>query len=155
MPALLHMSRPSCFCLSPDVSHMGLNRSRASDHLAHLLQIAAPFDVEQLQRQYPATYQESMNTVLVQEAMRYNALLEVVAASLKECAKAVKGLVVMSPSLEAVSDSMYDNQVSDAPTQQCRGLLCFDTKAVHELTVGMCTLRPCQQASLVYEPSCM
>ncbi len=77
-----------------------------------LLQIAASFDVEQLQKQYPATYQESMNTVLVQEALRYNALLEVVAASLKECAKAVKGLVVMSPGLEAVSNSMYDNQVS-------------------------------------------
>lgn len=79
--------------------------------IALLLQVAAPFDVEQLQRQYPATYQESMNTVLVQEALRYNALLEVVAASLKECGKAVKGLVVMSPSLEAVSNSMYDNQV--------------------------------------------
>lgn len=75
------------------------------------MQVAAPFDVDHLQKQYPATYQESMNTVLVQEALRYNALLEVVAASLKECAKAVKGLVVMSPSLEAVSNSMYDNQV--------------------------------------------
>jgi len=81
--------------------------------IALLLQVAAPFDVEQLQRQYPATYQESMNTVLVQEALRYNALLEVVAASLKESAKAVKGLVVMSPSLEAVSTSMYDNQVQN------------------------------------------
>ena len=57
-----------------------------------------------------------MNTVLVQEALRYNALLEVVSASLKECAKAVTGLVVMSPSLEAVSHSMYDNQVWAAPT---------------------------------------
>ena len=74
-------------------------------------QIAAPFDMEQLQKQYPATYEESMNTVLVQEALRYNTLLQVVASSLKECAKAVKGLVVMSPSLEAVSNSMYDNQV--------------------------------------------
>lgn len=76
------------------------------------LQIAAPFDVDQLQRQYPTTYQESMNTVLVQEAMRYNAVLAVVAASLKECAKAVRGLVVMSPGLEAVCNSMFDNQVS-------------------------------------------
>ncbi|DBA73954.1 TPA: hypothetical protein ACH3X1_010784 [Trebouxia sp. C0004] len=86
----------------------------ASDPLAQLLQIAAPFDVEQLQQQYPATYQESMNTVLVHEAMQYNALLEVVAASLKECAKAVKGLVFTSPSLEVVSDNMYDNQSSSA-----------------------------------------
>ena len=74
-------------------------------------QVAAPLDVDKLQKQYPATGQESMNTVLVQEALRYNVLLDVVAASLKECAKAVKGLVVMSPSLEAVSNRMYDNQV--------------------------------------------
>ena len=75
------------------------------------MQVAAPFDLDKLQKQYPATYHESMNTVLVQEALRYNGLLEVVAASLQDCAKAVKGLVVMSPSLEAVSNSMYDNQV--------------------------------------------
>ena len=84
-----------------------------------LLQIAPPFDVEHLQRLYPATYQESMNTVLVQEALRYNALLEVVAASLKECIKAVKGLVVMSPSLESVCNSMYDNQVNN-PDWACQ-----------------------------------
>ena len=79
-----------------------------------LVQIAAPFDVDELQRRFPTTYKESMNTVLQQEAMRYNALLAVVAASLKECAKAVKGLVVMSPSLEAVCNSMFDNQVAFA-----------------------------------------
>lgn len=82
-----------------------------SDETTPLMQVDAPFDVDKLQKQYPATYQESMNTVLVQEALRYNALLEVVAASLQECARAVKGLVVMSPSLEAVANSMYDNQV--------------------------------------------
>lgn len=83
------------------------------------MQIAAPFDVDRLQKQYPATYNQSMNTVLVQEALRYNGLLEVVAASLQECAKAVKGLVVMSPSLEAVSNSMYDNQVGQTKTPRC------------------------------------
>jgi len=99
--------------------HLLLYVIRLAGWLKHFnlsLQVAAPFDVEQLQRQYPATYQESMNTVLVQEALRYNALLEVVAASLKECGKAVKGLVVMSPSLEAVSNSMYDNQVQSRYT---------------------------------------
>ncbi len=33
------------------------------------------------------------------------------AHSLKETVKALKGLVVMSPELEAVSSAMYDNQV--------------------------------------------
>lgn len=87
------------------------------------MQVVAPFDVDKLQKQYPATYHESMNTVLVQEALRYNGLLEVVAASLQECAKAVKGLVVMSPSLEAVSNSMYDNQVGQTKT----ALLCVSS----------------------------
>ncbi|KAL0032552.1 hypothetical protein WJX77_007133 [Trebouxia sp. C0004] len=95
---------------------LGASREDTSLHLCETIstKIAAPFDVEQLQQQYPATYQESMNTVLVHEAMQYNALLEVVAASLKECAKAVKGLVFTSPSLEVVSDNMYDNQSSSA-----------------------------------------
>jgi dynein heavy chain len=34
--------------------------------------------------------------------------------SLKECIKALKGLVVMSPELEGVAYAMYDNQVRQA-----------------------------------------
>lgn len=42
---------------------------------------------------------------------RYNALLGVVRHSLQEATKALKGLVVMGPDLEAVAYSLYDNQV--------------------------------------------
>lgn len=48
----------------------------------------------------------------LQECIRYNGLLAVMEKSLKETVKALKGLVVMSPELEAVSSAMYDNQVS-------------------------------------------
>jgi len=47
-----------------------------------------------------------------QECHRYNDLLAVMDRSLHETVKAVKGLVVMSPELEAVVHSMYDNLVS-------------------------------------------
>ena len=47
-----------------------------------------------------------------QECHRYNNLLAVMDRSLHETVKAVKGLVVMSPELEGVARSMYDNQVS-------------------------------------------
>ena len=41
-----------------------------------------------------------MNTVLVQECIRYNALLVVMRDSLREGLKALKGLVVMTEQLE-------------------------------------------------------
>lgn len=42
---------------------------------------------------------------------RYNGLLAMITLSLKECLKALKGLVVMSPDLEDVATSVYNNQV--------------------------------------------
>ncbi|MEW5298366.1 MAG: hypothetical protein WDW36_001498 [Sanguina aurantia] len=71
------------------------------------------FDVELVAATYPTTYRESMNTVLTQECIRYNALLAVMAVSLRETVRAIQGLVVMSPELEAVAFSMYDNQVPE------------------------------------------
>ena len=41
-------------------------------------------------KQYPTTYEESMNTVLVQEAIRYNKLLNVIKKSLNHYKKQLK-----------------------------------------------------------------
>ncbi|WIA31960.1 hypothetical protein OEZ86_002815 [Tetradesmus obliquus] len=76
--------------------------------------LPAPFDVEAIGAAYPTSYGESMNTVLAQEAIRYNALLAVIDSRLKSSLKALRGLVVMSPDLEAVANSLYDNQVPES-----------------------------------------
>ncbi|KAF6265909.1 dynein heavy chain 2 [Scenedesmus sp. NREL 46B-D3] len=76
--------------------------------------LPAPFDVESISTAYPTTYMESMNTVLAQEAIRYNALLDVIDSSLRAALKALKGLVVMSPDLEEVVNSLLDNQVPES-----------------------------------------
>lgn len=52
-----------------------------------------------------------MNTVLVQEVIRYNKLIQTIINSLKDLLKAIKGLVVMSQQLEEMSISLYNNTV--------------------------------------------
>lgn len=65
------------------------------------------------QAKYPVTYEESMNTVLVQELVRFNGLVVVLRQSLFDVRKAMKGLVVMSGELEMVFKSMSDGRVPD------------------------------------------
>jgi dynein heavy chain len=53
----------------------------------------------------------SLSTVLLQEASRFNKLSIVVRTSLESILKAVKGLIVMSADLELVFRSLINNQV--------------------------------------------
>ena len=45
------------------------------------------YDVEAVSMQYPVKYEDSMNTVLVQECLRYNRLIAVMASSLSSVQK--------------------------------------------------------------------
>ncbi|XP_061138372.1 dynein axonemal heavy chain 2 [Syngnathus typhle] len=52
-----------------------------------------------------------LDVVLLQEIQRYNALLSMIKSSLLELEKGIKGLVVMSSSLEETFNCMYDARV--------------------------------------------
>ena len=54
------------------------------------------FPLWEIQKKYPTSYEESMNTVLVQEVLRYNKLLAVMKENLINVKKALKGQIVMS-----------------------------------------------------------
>ncbi|CAB0032367.1 unnamed protein product [Trichogramma brassicae] len=69
------------------------------------------FDLEEAQKAHPASYLESMNTVLVQEMERYNRLLREIKTSLSLLEKAVKGLIVMTPDLETLCAHMLANKI--------------------------------------------
>ena len=62
-------------------------------------------------KQFPVVYEESMNTVLRQELIRFNRLTSVVRSTLQNIQKAMKGLVVMSTELEDVFNSMIVGKV--------------------------------------------
>lgn len=73
--------------------------------------LPADFDMETIKTTYPVMYGESMNTVLVQECLRYNKLLVVMKTTLSNLQKALVGQVVMSGDLEAMGDSLFDQRV--------------------------------------------
>lgn len=75
-----------------------------------LKKLPKDFDQEDAARRHPIMYEDSMNTVLQQEILRFQRLLTLVRSSLINIGKAIKGEVVMSPELEQVGNSLSDNR---------------------------------------------
>lgn len=91
----------------------GKTREQIIGEMAAFLQTRTPevIDLEMVGKKFPTSYEESMNTVLFQECVRYNRLLFDMAISLASVQKALKGEVVMSEELEKMSNSIFDNLV--------------------------------------------
>ena len=79
----------------------GKTREEIIGEMAAGIQQKTPevFDLELVSKKYPNSYEESMNTVLFQECVRYNALLALMKSSLIAVQKALVGEVVMSDDL--------------------------------------------------------
>jgi len=105
----------SLLMLMPKQSQSNTGKSR-DDQITETVQniqsrIPEPFDIKEILKKYPIDYKESMSTVLTQEVVRFNRLITVIHSSLKDLINAIKGLVVMSKSLEEMSNSIYLNKV--------------------------------------------
>jgi len=69
------------------------------------------FDYEAVFKKFPTEYEESMNTVLIQEVIRYNVLLNLMKVNIQNLKKALSGHIVMDEALDAIVTSIYNNQV--------------------------------------------
>ncbi|KAJ3284862.1 Dynein heavy chain 7, axonemal, partial [Borealophlyctis nickersoniae] len=76
-----------------------------------LTRIPSVFSIESALAKFPVTYTESMNTVLIQEMIRFNRLIQVVLVSLVNVQKAIRGLVVMSAELEELCKSILTGRL--------------------------------------------
>lgn len=93
---------------SGSMSQEDMVESVANDILQRLPE---NFDMEVAQIRYPVQWDESMNTVLCQELVRFNTLISTIRSSLVSLRKALKGLVVMSAELENVSQSLFYGKI--------------------------------------------
>jgi dynein heavy chain len=90
----------------------GGGSSGASDELlveisnGILDKLPADFNLEEISKKYPTDPKESMNTVLVQELIRFNQLTSVIRNSLGQIQLALRGMVVMSTELDAVGTAL-------------------------------------------------
>jgi len=75
--------------------------------------IPKPWSVPKVQEKYPTMYEESMNTVLVQELTRFNGLIAIIHSSLSDIKKAVKGLLLMSAALEVAFYDIFNGKTPD------------------------------------------
>lgn len=65
-----------------------------------LAQIREPFKIKEVEKKFPFKYEESMNSVLLQELARFNSLIEVIKETLSTLQRTLEGKLVTNADTE-------------------------------------------------------
>ncbi|KAL7748727.1 hypothetical protein RI367_005881 [Sorochytrium milnesiophthora] len=107
----------STIMLTQDRAEGGSSGRKSNEEIVHdvasdmLDKLPPVFDTAAISARYPVSYTESMNTVLLQECIRFRNLTVIVSNGLKNIRKAIKGLILMSAELEDVNKSILTGKV--------------------------------------------
>ncbi|KAH0572596.1 Dynein heavy chain [Spironucleus salmonicida] len=77
-------------------------------------QLPDSFDLEAISLRYPTRFEESLNSLLVQECGRFNVLIDTMQLNLKELVRALRGLTILSSELEDIFLSVMMNKLPEA-----------------------------------------
>ena len=69
------------------------------------------FNVDEVKKKYPLKYEDCMNSVLIQEIMRYNLLLSLIFRNLDECVKAFMGHMPLTDEIEEMASQLIKGQI--------------------------------------------
>ena len=69
--------------------------------------------MKEVEKKFPFKYEESMNSVLLQELARYNSLIEVIKGSLNTMIKTLEGKLVMNGEIERLVSSILNNSIPE------------------------------------------
>ena len=76
--------------------------------------IPKPFDWLTVKRKYDGAERSPLTVVLLQELSRYNALLTLIQQSMADLVKGIRGLLLITPELESMFESLYHSAVPTA-----------------------------------------
>ena len=79
-----------------------------------LSKISETFDINKVLEKYPLSYDESMNTVLIQEISRYNRLINRITTTLKNIIKVYEGIILITDEYELLSQNMLKNKIPES-----------------------------------------
>mmetsp|Transcript_7769 Transcript_7769/g.7237 ORF Transcript_7769/g.7237 Transcript_7769/m.7237 type:complete len:135 (+) Transcript_7769:910-1314(+) len=78
-----------------------------------LYSIREPFKIKEVEKKYPFKYEDSMNSVLLQELARFNVLIETIKSTLGVLIKTLEGKLVMTADMEKMIKSIATNGIPE------------------------------------------